>query len=105
MPRVSKLAEKRTTTCEPIHRRRLQLAVHSYIYYELNDNLVSDHQWQAWADELVILHRNHPRHSDALDDWYKNWDGTTGFHLCKIHGLYDKAIRLVRYEHEQNKQT
>ena len=40
---------------ELIKRRRLQLLIHSYIYYELNDNIVSDATWSKWAMELVKL--------------------------------------------------
>lgn len=30
---------------ELILQRRLQMLVHSYIYYELNDNIISDSTW------------------------------------------------------------
>ena len=38
------------------HLRRLML-VHSCIYYELNTNVVSDHKWQEWANELTSLQK------------------------------------------------
>ena len=40
---------------ELIKRRRLQLLIHSCIYYEYNTNLVSDNQWTTWAIELEEL--------------------------------------------------
>ncbi len=66
-----------------IKRRRAQMLVHSCIYYELNDSIISDHQWQEWADELQQLQTQHP---DCIDinffDWeFRNWDGATGNHL------------------------
>jgi hypothetical protein len=71
-----------------IHLRRL-LLIHSYIYYELNDNLVTDHQWQAWADELTTLHARYGSTAGFYDDQFHDWDGSTGCHLtvdaCVIH--------------------
>ncbi len=99
MSRVSKFD---STCVELIHRRRCQLTVHSYIYYQLNDNLISDHQWQAWADELVILQAKYPEHTDPYDKDFKDWDGSTGFHLCKSVDVHHKAEGLIRYHHEQN---
>jgi len=96
MSRISKCS----TFCELIKRRRLQLALHSYIYYELNDNIISDHQWQAWAQELIILQEQHPSHTDKLDSYFSEWDGTTGFHLCVIPGIDSRATAVRRYAYE-----
>ena len=35
-----------------ILRRRLQVWVHSMIYYNLNANIVSDSVWSRWAEDL-----------------------------------------------------
>ena len=66
-----------------IRQRRAQMLVHSCIYYELNDSVVSDDQWQKWADELEKLQRENP---DSVKigffDWeFRDWTGTTGAHL------------------------
>lgn len=66
-----------------IRQRRAQMLVHSCIYYELNDNIVSDHKWQQWADELEQLQRENP---DCLqlgffDNEFADWTGATGNHL------------------------
>lgn len=37
---------------ELIQRRRLQLLIHSCIYYEYNESLVTDEQWKNWAVEF-----------------------------------------------------
>ena len=96
MSRVSK-------SCELIKRRRLQLALHSYIYYELNDNCVSDNQWQAWAQELIELQAKHPHHTDQNDSYFKGWDGTTGYHLCQLPDIRSRAEQVRRYAYEQDK--
>jgi NAD-dependent DNA ligase len=66
-----------------IRQRRAQMLVHSCIYYELNDNIVSDHRWQKWADELEELQRNHPHCCNIgfYDSEFANWTGATGNHL------------------------
>ena len=66
-----------------ILRRRLQLLVHSCIYYHLNQNIITDVQWDQWARELVDLQRDHPEESKQVD-WYqafKDWDASTGAFL------------------------
>lgn len=66
-----------------IRQRRAQMLVHSCIYYELNDNVVSDHQWQVWADELEKLQKDNPDccNIDFFDYEFRDWDGATGNHL------------------------
>lgn len=68
---------------QKIKQRRAQMLIHSCIYYELDDNIISDHKWQHWADELEVLQRENPD-CCKLDfyDWnFKDWTGATGNHL------------------------
>lgn len=61
------------------------MLIHSYIYYELDTNIVSDMKWMQWARELVELQKKHPDESKKVK-WYelfKDFDGSTGFHLAK----------------------
>ena len=81
-----------------IKQRRAQMLVHSCIYYELNDNIVSDHQWQAWADELEKLQKENPDccNIDFFDWNFRDWDGATGNHLPHRHPwVYAKALYLL----------
>ena len=68
---------------EKIRQRRAQMLVHSCIYYELNDNIVSDHKWQQWADELEKLQSDYPDKVNIgfYDHHFKDWTGATGNHL------------------------
>ena len=43
---------------ELIQQRRLQLLVHSRIYYVLNNNIISDKQFDEFAKELVQLQKD-----------------------------------------------
>jgi len=75
------------TVAEKIKQRRAQMLIHSAIYYDLNDNVVSDHQWQTWADELQKLQEENPNDCkiDFFDWEFKDWDGSTGNHLPHRH--------------------
>lgn len=68
---------------EKIQRRRLQILLHSYLYYELNTNLISDHTFDKWEGELVKLQKSYPDIA-AQVDWaeaFEDWDGSTGAFL------------------------
>jgi len=68
---------------ELIQRRRLQLLVHSYIYYERDDNIVPDKTWSEWAKELEILQKEYPEIEVKVPyrDGFENWDASTGAFL------------------------
>lgn len=66
-----------------IQRRRLQLLIHSCIYYELNANVISDKQWDEWAKELLKLQEDYPEISKkvCMYEDFKDWDASTGAFL------------------------
>jgi|GEM_PF-2262900 len=67
---------------ELIKRRRLQMLVHSCLYYALDENIWSDHQFDAAAKELAQLMTDYPdAYSDRFDEYFKGWDGSSGYHL------------------------
>lgn len=84
---------------ELIQQRRLQLLVHSRIYYVLNNNIISDKQFDEFAKELVQLQKDYPQISKDVIfyDAFKNWDGTTGFDLpLEDQWVVQKANQLLR---------
>lgn len=81
-----------------IKQRRAQMLVHSCIYYEMDDNIVSDHRWQRWADELQQLQEKHPDCCGIgfYDDAFKKWTGATGNHLPhRDPWVYRKATYIL----------
>ena len=66
-----------------IQKRRLQLLIHSCIYYELNANVISDKQWDEWAKELLELQEDYPEISKkvCMYEDFKDWDASTGAFL------------------------
>lgn len=85
-----------------IRQRRLQLLVHSYIYYELGESVVSDATWQKWADELVKLQKEYPAISSKVvyAQEFKDFDGTTGYHLPYRE---DKIVQIAHWLVNYNK--
>lgn len=84
---------------ELIKRRRGQMLVHSCIYYELDDSVISDDQWQKWADELQKLQTDNEDCCtiDFFDYDFKDWDGSTGTHLPHRHPwVYNKANYILK---------
>lgn len=63
-----------------IEQRRRQILVHSYIYYEMNQNIISDSKWSEWAKELYDLQEQYPDISKeaALYEEFKDFDYSTG---------------------------
>lgn len=68
---------------ELINRLRRTILVHSVIYYELNDSIISDYQWSEWANRLVELQKQYPDIAQrcVYTDAFKDFDGSTGFNL------------------------
>lgn len=86
-----------------ILRKRLQILVHSYIYYELDSNIISDEQWSKWAIELVKLQKENPLIASKLpySKEFLDFDGSSGFYLpYKNKEIKEKAIRLLRWKNE-----
>jgi hypothetical protein len=80
---------------ELIQRRRRQITVHSYLYYALDENLVSDDTWQRWANELVQLQTIYPLPVGVYDTDFEDWTGDTGMHLSRDEWTVNKALQLL----------
>lgn len=84
---------------EKIQQRRLQILVHSCIYYELNGNSISDRDWDRFAKELVELQHKYPDIANKVV-WagaFRKFDGTTGFDLpMKDEWVMMKAQQLCK---------
>jgi len=89
-----------------IKRRRLQMLVHSCIYYELDDNIISDDLWQEWADELADLINKYPdlnRKIDQFDQYFAEWTGASGSFLPHLDPwVLNKATRLIAIHNALN---
>ena len=89
---------------ERIRQRRAQMLIHSCIYYEMDDNVISDHKWQEWADELVDLQNYWPElcEQNFFDEHFADWTGATGNHLPHRHPwVYNKALQVLRWSRRE----
>lgn len=92
---------------EKIKQRRLQMLVHSYIYYELNQSIVSDDTWSRWAFELAELQRMYPKESSSVEyaDEFDDWDGSTGAFLIFPEAVKAVANRLLALRDRKRRTT
>lgn len=98
---MSKLVEQSME--EKIKQRRSQMLIHSYLYYTLDSSIITDHQWQAYADELrdlqdAMLHMKGNTVIGFYDKEFVDWDGSTGYDLPTDSWVVDKALKLLRYK-------
>lgn len=76
------------------------MLIHSCIYYKLNDNYISDTQWNEWAYELEQLQSQYPTISEkvTLYEYFKDWDGSSGAFLpLDLPWVVKKAQDLLAY--------
>ena len=91
---------------EKIQLLQRSILVNSFAYYELNENILSDHQYDANAMQLADLKKQYPdefkrsRYYDYFYDYAAEDDGahyTSGFDL--LYRVRKKDEQLYRYIH------
>lgn len=73
------------------------IIVHSYIYYELNNNKISDKYYDEKSKELATYRMDYPdlwKSSMYYRQFGDDYDGATGFTL--YHDLDDHQKEIVR---------
>lgn len=83
------------TLSEKIRQRRSQMLIHSYLYYELDENIVSDDKWQQWADELVELQKQKTK-IGFYDEAFADWTGASGAFLPFDNWVKERAKSLLK---------
>lgn len=90
---------------EKIQQRRLQMIIHSCLYYQMDTTIVSDHQWAEWAHELVYLQVRYPEIANKvpLAEYFNDgWDGSTGMNLpIKEDWVVNTAKKLLEIQYEK----
>ena len=80
------------------------MLVHSYIYYEKDDNIVDDFTWQRWADELAELQDKNPDDCNIgfYDKEFENWTGASGAFLpLRDPWVVSKAEKILLYNRNE----
>lgn len=72
---------------QKIQRRRLQMLVHSRMYYLMDHNILDDSIFNNLAQELAELQDAYPQIAKRVcfAEAFEDWDGSTGFHLPLEH--------------------
>lgn len=73
------------------------IIVHSYIYYELNDNYISDREYDAKSKELTKYKNDYPelwKNSMYHKQFGDDYNGATGFTL--FHSLDDHQKQIIK---------
>lgn len=85
-----------------IRQRRLQMLIHSHLYYRMDNNIVGDKQFDRWAYELRDIQKDYPAESQACDlyEEFADWDGTTGYHLSYFSWV-DGIAKQILAEHNK----
>lgn len=90
---------------ELINRRRRQILVHSFLYYQLNQAIIDDFTYDKWAMELFQLQIDFPEESKKAIHFeiYKDFDGSSGFDLPFTDpDVQNTGYRLLRYFEKNN---
>lgn len=93
--------EEELPIAELIQRRRLQLLIHSKLYYDMDANLITDKQFDEWGKELVKLQSNYPEIASRIcyAKAFKDWDASTGAFLpLKDEWVVRKSKQLLNYK-------
>lgn len=73
------------------------IIVHSYLYYELDNSIISDQEFDKKSRELVVLKNTYPdlwKASEYYHIFSDEYTGATGFHL--YHGLSKSQQEKIR---------
>lgn len=85
------------STQEQINFLQRYIIVHSYIYYELDRNIISDKEYDAKSKELTKYKNDYPdlwRTSMYYKQFGEDYNGATGFSL--YHDLSDRQKKIIQ---------
>lgn len=83
---------------EVIKRLRRNMIIHSYLYYRMDEAIISDDDWQSMANDLVEIQAAHPEPTGYFDELFADWRGDTGMHLVRLDDnyWYPECLYLLR---------
>ncbi len=87
------------STTQKIELLQKWILVHSYIYYELNDSVVSDCMYDDNVKQLLKLMENkQAAKASRFYKYFKEYDGSTGFHLYSSLGpALKRSVEMQAY--------
>ena len=76
-----------------IKRLRSNILIHSYLYYQLDSPLITDALYDSMCKELVEIGY---KEIGWYDEQFKDFDGSTGYHLQYDAWVVSKAMEIKR---------
>lgn len=78
-----------------INHRERQLLVTSYLYYKLDENIITDDKFDEYAFNLVDLIKKYPEEfkQSEFHDGFTEFDGSSGFDLPYLDPRIEKIGR------------
>ncbi|WP_368912370.1 DNA ligase LigA-related protein [Proteus mirabilis] len=87
-----------------IRKLRAMILINSSIYYDLNDSIITDHDWDRIAYSLVALQTKYPQLVDKInyfDKEFADFDGSTGYNLpYRTSMIFGIAQRILNHHYE-----
>lgn len=96
----------RNEVVELITRKRRQILVHSFLYYQLNENLISDFLFDDWCKHLVELQTTFPKESEKAQYYeeFIGFDGSSGYDLpFHYPEIQSTGYKLIAHRDKVNK--
>jgi len=91
---------------EWMNRRQRQILVHSFLYYQLNENIISDSDFDRWSKELYEAMKENPdvaKRSVYYKDFLE-FDGSSGYDLQYANTeVKHSGYRLLKIHAEKRK--
>lgn len=83
-----------------INQRERQILVHAFLYYKLNQNLISDDKYDKWSFELAALIKKYPKlfQQSAYPDAFRDFVPDSGYYLTpeKYSRIVNRAKWLLK---------
>jgi len=100
-PHLSRAGFKTTSKRALIQRRRLQILIHSYLYYREGTSIIPDSLFDTWCKELKFIQDRNPQLCEFVDydEDFRNFDGVSGYNLNYMRPeIVSKAKQLLHYK-------
>lgn len=89
-----------------MNQRQRQILVHSFLYYQLNTNIVDDHTFDRWSKELADLMADNPdaAKGSAYYEAFKEFDGSSGYDLpFALPEIQSAGYKLLKIHNEMRR--
>ena len=83
-----------------LERKQRQLIIHSFIYYNLNDNIWPDSKWDKTAKEVLTVLVTPLAARSKWFEVFKGFDGCTGYGLVSYQWVKEiDSLNTLSYQH------